>query len=180
MQSAKCKVQKMGSHLAVLHFALCTGFSDNPAALDFHPESRHTPPPSLPPSTIASAARGTYCHFRLSRRTSCQHSSLMILTGTEIKSQLGKNILIDPFDEKLLNPNSYNLRLHNELLVYEEIVLDMRRPNRYRRYVIPPEGFVLSRGTCIWAARSSGPKRTIWCRCWKAGHRSGGWDCSCM
>ncbi len=68
----------------------------------------------------------------------------MILTGNEIKAQLGKNIIIDPFDEKLLNPNSYNLRLHNELLVYEEIVLDMRRPNRLRRYTIPEEGFVLN------------------------------------
>ena len=67
----------------------------------------------------------------------------MILTGSEIKSQLGKNIVIDPFDEKQINPNSYNLRLHDELLVYEEIVLDLRRPNRYRRYVIPPEGLVL-------------------------------------
>ncbi len=67
----------------------------------------------------------------------------MILTGSEIKAQLGQNIVIDPFDERQLNPNSYNLRLHDELLVYEEIVLDMQRPNRYRRYVIPPEGFVL-------------------------------------
>lgn len=67
----------------------------------------------------------------------------MILTGEEIKSQLGKNILLEPFDEKQLNPNSYNLRLHDELIVYEEIVLDVRRPNRYRRYIIPPEGFVL-------------------------------------
>jgi dCTP deaminase len=67
----------------------------------------------------------------------------MILTGSEIKAQLGKNIVIEPFDEKLLNPNSYNLRLHDELLVYEEIILDMRRPNRYRRHVIPPEGLVL-------------------------------------
>src|ERR1700751_84668 len=68
----------------------------------------------------------------------------MILTGNEIKAQLGGNIIIEPFDESLLNPNSYNLRLHNELLVYEEIVLDMRRPNRFRRYVIPPEGLVLN------------------------------------
>lgn len=68
----------------------------------------------------------------------------MILTGAEIKAQLGKNIIIDPFDESQLNPNSYNLRLHNELLVYEEIVLDMQRPNRYRRYSIPPEGIVLN------------------------------------
>lgn len=67
----------------------------------------------------------------------------MILTGSEIKAQLGKNISIDPFDEKQLNPNSYNLKLHNELLVYEEIVLDMKRPNRYRRYEIPSDGFVL-------------------------------------
>ena len=68
----------------------------------------------------------------------------MILSGNEIKTQLGKNIVIEPFDESLLNSNSYNLRLHNELLVYEEIVLDMRRPNRFRRYTIPPEGFVLN------------------------------------
>jgi dCTP deaminase len=67
----------------------------------------------------------------------------MILTGSEIRSQLGKSIVLDPFDEKLLNPNSYNLRLHDELLVYEEIVLDMKRPNRFRRYVIPAEGLVL-------------------------------------
>src|SRR5262245_57997654 len=67
----------------------------------------------------------------------------MILTGSEIQQRLGKEIVIEPFDEKLLNPNSYNLRLHDELLVYEEIVLDLKRPNRYRRYVIPPEGLVL-------------------------------------
>lgn len=68
----------------------------------------------------------------------------MILTGSEIKAQLGRNIVIDPFDARQLNPNSYNLRLHNELLVYEEIVLDMRRPNRFRRYVIPEDGLVLN------------------------------------
>jgi dCTP deaminase len=68
----------------------------------------------------------------------------MILTGNEIKRQLGSNIVIEPFDESQLNPNSYNLRLHDELLVYEEIVLDMRRPNRMRRYSIPEDGFVLN------------------------------------
>jgi len=67
----------------------------------------------------------------------------MILSGNEIKSQLGSNVVIDPFEEDQLNPNSYNLRLHNELLVYEEIVLDMKRPNRHRRMEIPPEGMVL-------------------------------------
>lgn len=68
----------------------------------------------------------------------------MILSGNEIKAQLGNNIVIEPFSETQLNANSYNLRLHNELLVYEEIVLDMRRPNRFRRYTIPQDGFVLN------------------------------------
>lgn len=67
----------------------------------------------------------------------------MILTGHEIKKNLGGNIIIEPYEERLLNPNSYDLRLHDELIVYEEIVLDMKRPNRFRRYTIPPEGFVL-------------------------------------
>lgn len=68
----------------------------------------------------------------------------MILSGHQIKGQLGSNIVIDPFDESQLNPNSYNLTLHNELLVYEEVVLDMSKPNRVRRIIIPPEGLVLS------------------------------------
>lgn len=68
----------------------------------------------------------------------------MILSGDEIRRQLGTNILIEPFDESRLNPNSYNLTLHDELLTYEEVVLDMRKPNRTRRLVIPPEGLVLS------------------------------------
>ena len=49
----------------------------------------------------------------------------MILSGHEIRQQLGENIHIDPFDDKRVNPNSYNLSLHDELLVYEEVVLDM-------------------------------------------------------
>lgn len=68
----------------------------------------------------------------------------MILSGHEIRNQLGRNIVIDPFDESKLNPNSYNLSLHDELLTYEELVLDMRKANRVRRVQIPPEGLVLS------------------------------------
>ena len=71
----------------------------------------------------------------------------MILTGEEIRDQLGKDVVIDPFDPSRLNPNSYNLRLHNELLVYEEVVLDLRAPNRFRRIEIPAEGLVLQPGT---------------------------------
>jgi dCTP deaminase len=67
----------------------------------------------------------------------------MVLSGPEIRRQLGTNILIDPFEESRLNPNSYDLTLHDELMVYEEVVLDMRRANRVRRIPIPREGIVL-------------------------------------
>jgi len=67
----------------------------------------------------------------------------MVLSGHEILAQLGKNIIIDPFDEANLNPNSYNLRLHDELMVYEEVLLDMRKPHRVRRIQIPEAGFIL-------------------------------------
>ncbi|MFP6618367.1 MAG: dCTP deaminase [Pirellulaceae bacterium] len=68
----------------------------------------------------------------------------MILSGEQIRSRLGDSILIDPFQEENLNPNSYNLTLHDELLIYEEVVLDMRQVNRVRRIQIPSEGIVLS------------------------------------
>lgn len=67
----------------------------------------------------------------------------MILSGSEIKAQLGTNIKIEPYHEDQVNPNSYNLTLHDEMLVYEEIILDMKRPNRFRRITIPEEGMVL-------------------------------------
>jgi dCTP deaminase len=68
----------------------------------------------------------------------------MILTGQEIRKQLGGNIVIDPFDERKLNPNSYNLTLSHELITYEEVVLDMRKNNRVRRIEIPEDGLTLS------------------------------------
>lgn len=68
----------------------------------------------------------------------------MILSGEEIKKRLGSDLQIDPFNPDQLNPNSYNLTLHNELLVYEEVVLDIKQPNRYRRIEIPEAGLVLS------------------------------------
>src|SRR3989304_3349598 len=70
----------------------------------------------------------------------------MVLSGHEIQARLGTDIVIDPFDRSQLNPNSYNLKLHNELMVYEEVILDMRKPSRIRRIVIPADGLVLQPG----------------------------------
>lgn len=67
----------------------------------------------------------------------------MILSGREILKQLNKSIFIEPFDEGRLNPNSYNLTLADELLVYEERELDMKRENPVKRLTIPPEGILL-------------------------------------
>jgi dCTP deaminase len=68
----------------------------------------------------------------------------MILSGDEIQRNLGERIVIDPFDESRINPNSYNLTLHEEIMTYEEVVLDMRQPNRVRRITIPEDGMVLT------------------------------------
>lgn len=71
----------------------------------------------------------------------------MILSGKEIQKQIEKgSIAITPFDPKLINPNSYNLRLHNELLVYDNTVLDMKLENKATKLHIPQEGLLLEPG----------------------------------
>ena len=71
----------------------------------------------------------------------------MILSGKEIHARIGKDIVIDPYDVNRLNPNSYNLRLHNELLVYTTSPLDMKAENPHRRIPIPETGLVLNPDT---------------------------------
>ncbi|MFG0261377.1 MAG: dCTP deaminase [Novipirellula sp. JB048] len=70
----------------------------------------------------------------------------MLLSGEEIKRRQNDTIVIEPFDDSRVNPNSYNLALHNELLVYEEVILNTATPNRYRRLAIPDEGITLQPG----------------------------------
>lgn len=70
----------------------------------------------------------------------------MILSGKEIKNKLGREIIIDPFNDRQLGPNSYNLRLHNELMMYDEAVLDMKKKHATRSISIPEEGLVLEPG----------------------------------
>lgn len=70
----------------------------------------------------------------------------MILSGKEIHKQLGKKITIAPFNKSQLNPNSYNLKLHDELLVYDNELLDMKKPQSTSNIQIPEDGYVLSPG----------------------------------
>lgn len=67
----------------------------------------------------------------------------MILSGKEIRKKIGRELKIDPFHEKQLNPNSYNLTLHNEFLIYTNEILDMKTENKTETIMIPKEGLLL-------------------------------------
>jgi dCTP deaminase len=68
----------------------------------------------------------------------------LILSGLEIKKQLNKNIFIEPYNEKQINPNSYNLRLADELWIYDTDILDMKIPNeKFKKIKIPDDGMIL-------------------------------------
>ena len=70
-----------------------------------------------------------------------------MLTGNEIKLQVASGrIVIEPFYEKNIGPNSYDVHLSDELLAYTEAVLDPRQDNRYLEIKIPSEGLVLLPG----------------------------------
>lgn len=87
-----------------------------------------------------------------------------MLTGAEIERQIKKgNISITPYDPDCLNPNSYNLKLYPELLVYSRQSsrndifnehlskekmepLDMKSKNDTIRFIIPDDGYVLKPG----------------------------------
>ena len=70
----------------------------------------------------------------------------MILSGLEIAERMGKDIDITPYNPNQLNPNSYNLRLHDELLVYDRPVLDMKVANEASKLTIPQTGLQLEPG----------------------------------
>ncbi len=72
----------------------------------------------------------------------------MILTGRQIlAAKTEGQIRIDPWCDAQLNPNSYNLRLGEDLAIYTERELDMARPHGIEFLKIPPEGLLLQPGT---------------------------------
>lgn len=89
------------------------------------------------------------------------------LSGPEIEKLVKRgDIVIEPFFADQLNPNSYNLRLGNKLLVYdlnhtvqipvmpgmpdgpkkELRYLDMAEPLKFHELTIPPRGMILMPG----------------------------------
>jgi dCTP deaminase len=71
----------------------------------------------------------------------------VIITGKQILKEMRRgNIHIDPYDPERLNPNSYNLRLHNKLLVLKDGMLDMREESSYDEVEIQESGYLLEPG----------------------------------
>lgn len=71
----------------------------------------------------------------------------MILTGEEIRVQQKRGGLrIEPFNPDQINPNSYNLRLADMLLVYTDNELDAAKPNGTDILQIPADGLLLDPG----------------------------------
>ena len=77
----------------------------------------------------------------------------MILTGKEIEKKLKKDIIIEPYSAEQLNPNSYNLRLHQEIMIYSNDILDARVDNPTKTITIPEEGLELQPGE-LYLART--------------------------
>jgi len=84
----------------------------------------------------------------------------MILTGNEIIKRLNKEIFIEPFNPERINPNSYNLSLDDELMVYTEDVLDPKKENKTCTITIPKDGYVLEPGK-VYLARTSEYTKTF-------------------
>jgi len=72
----------------------------------------------------------------------------MILSGKIIEREiLNGNICITPYNSKQLGANSYNLRLHHEMLVYTNYRLSMAKNNPTDIFVLPERGLMLYPGT---------------------------------
>lgn len=67
-----------------------------------------------------------------------------MLTKSAIMEEIRKgNIIIQPFNQKQLNPNSYNVTLNERLERYKCGVLDAYKENPTEEIIIPKEGYVL-------------------------------------
>ena len=78
----------------------------------------------------------------------------MILSGKEIEKHIGKEIVIEPYDPKRLNPNSYNLSLHHEML--------------------------WNQAGCIWDVLTNSQKLIALFPCWRGVLPSADWGCLSM
>jgi dCTP deaminase len=68
----------------------------------------------------------------------------MILSGKKIKEEVeNKKIIIYPFNNENINPNSYNYTLDDYIKVYEEEILDAKKKIKTKTIEIPNDGMIL-------------------------------------
>lgn len=68
----------------------------------------------------------------------------MILSGLKIKEEISNNnINIEPYNDYLLNPNSYNYRLADVIYEITDNVIDPMKKTNIKEIKIPNEGYVL-------------------------------------
>lgn len=74
----------------------------------------------------------------------------MILTGKKINDEVNKDkIVINPFCKTQLSTNSYDIRLGEKYIKYENGVIDPRKPIKYSTHNIPKTGLHLKAGEFI-------------------------------
>jgi dCTP deaminase len=72
----------------------------------------------------------------------------LILTAKKILDEItGKTILIEPFREDCLGPNSYDIHLGRFMITYTDRILDAKERNNVEEITIPPEGYLLQPST---------------------------------
>jgi dCTP deaminase len=76
---------------------------------------------------------------------------MSILLGSEIRKEykFDRRIIIEPFNESQLGPNSYDVTLNNLLRIYKMKPggnLDFKQKNETEEILIPPGGIVLQPG----------------------------------
>jgi len=77
----------------------------------------------------------------------------MIATDATILKEIKNgNIVILPLNPANIGTNSVDLTLSNELLVYENDLLDSRKPNATEKIIIPESGFILEKGRSYLAS----------------------------
>ena len=69
----------------------------------------------------------------------------MILTGQKIVESVSSGkISISPFDEAMLNPNSYDYRIDRKLLEIDDLPVDPKKQTSYHEINFDDDGYVLS------------------------------------
>jgi dCTP deaminase len=72
----------------------------------------------------------------------------MIFSDKKIlESIANKQIVIEPYDEKSMGTNSYDVHLSKYFAVYDSEILDAKKHNTISEIIIPEEGYVIHPGT---------------------------------